>query len=1296
MACYYLVISSTHLSNGHFRSIKGVFRGPLCKTDGGDSPDYAEKEKAIAKALEDLKANFYCELCDKQYHKHQEFDNHINSYDHAHKQRLKELKQREFARNVASKSWKDEKKQEKALKRLHQLAELRKQTECSSGSGPKFRATTATANEQQKEKVSTTKESRSNDHYSAGDGDITFGSDSKNSQVLFVSTGSGHTSDGRIGLQSTVEYNQRSGVSFCFSKKAQLKLESSASVFSDTNDAEEPQSQKVKQAIETFLPYISGPDDTVDFTEDENPENQNKVKLKLESQESEPDRPQTPATQSRCEKQNCPVIFLSNLENNLCKEKAEINSNAAAATDFEECRAFTSYSVLSDIHRGTCKGNISHEKQTVKIQGSAKNEKSTLTVWDSQMFNREDLQSFTNDINGTSAVKEILEPSYGLNKNIGPFLDVLNKDGSMMLKWPSELLMYTQTEPSISYSCNPLYFDFKCSRKKQGTQDDTQLMQTNDTPPIAANARRKDSENEKMKENTTEKLTLKHSNYSKPKKPKHYKRYKTYKQKSIKKAHCGWQHSVIVSDNDAVNAYLEQDNIPKIKGLFTSQLEFKKRKRLGYDNEMMEQNANNWNSTCSVAKKSKLFTRDAPTNMLKSHEDVISRDTYLNSSGTFTCFHEDKKKCLSVTSNSHSSFSELDTESEGQPSQLSTYSPSNRSSIQSPLNSSYSKTDETPSSSNKSFSNCHFGEDSTSSDSHDSIARMDSRHHDYKSIYRRKGKKDLSFFKETDYDESDAYCRYSRSRYFRRKHQQKLKQSQSRSSVSSSTSTQSNDHILSYYSSSRKTQSSRSRHSSCSNSLSKTWPSSLSKESGHYLKCTLSNSRKEAKVFGRPPHFGLVNVELNSKRENVCNGSNSEFISEHLPEKKVCVLQSALGKDQLENSSQDKTKDCSVSCVKVKNRSLACSGSRTAPLITNTLGLPLIGKLPAAKKQIKKGDHDKANMQKSNREKGAVSYNKEKEHIFGDAHFNAHLPGEVKETAPGSNNQSSERIVTEQSIPYSKKEDPGLLNCSPNVQDIAGRFSSLDPVDSNNDTQAHLLNLRENSVSKEDISLTASELHAHCKVDTTSELEPNSKCVSPPLTEQPIIFTPDEIDKYRLLQLQAQQHMQQQLLSKHIKVLPPADLPNFSAAQAFHPIPVQQPSPMASIRHALFQHHALAAFTSGLQGLHPHTNHQPLPHLHPFPPPHLTPISLSPIASAIFPAHPAALLTGHPLHIIPASSLRPAHLALHSLPHSALLPALLAPSPAMAAVAASALQLHPFLHPVFPGQDLPPHSCPNT
>lgn len=35
MACY-LVISSRHLSNGHYRGIKGIFRGPLRK-DGSDT-----------------------------------------------------------------------------------------------------------------------------------------------------------------------------------------------------------------------------------------------------------------------------------------------------------------------------------------------------------------------------------------------------------------------------------------------------------------------------------------------------------------------------------------------------------------------------------------------------------------------------------------------------------------------------------------------------------------------------------------------------------------------------------------------------------------------------------------------------------------------------------------------------------------------------------------------------------------------------------------------------------------------------------------------------------------------------------------------------------------------------------------------------------------------------------------------------------------------------------------------------------------------------------------------------------
>ncbi|KAI1899506.1 hypothetical protein AGOR_G00062500 [Albula goreensis] len=227
MACYYIVISSTHLSNGHFRNIKGVFRGPLGK-NGNKNLDYAEKEKTMVKALEDLKANFYCELCDKQYYKHQQFDNHINSYDHAHKQRLKELKQREFARNVASKSRKDEKKQERALRRLHELAEQRREIQCAPGSGPMFKSTTVAV-----------------EGSSPGTG---FEADTGGTQTTtLVDTASQNTSSNCLAGNRQSQppytsrakkqmYGQKIAFSFSFPKKASIKLESSASVFCENSE----------------------------------------------------------------------------------------------------------------------------------------------------------------------------------------------------------------------------------------------------------------------------------------------------------------------------------------------------------------------------------------------------------------------------------------------------------------------------------------------------------------------------------------------------------------------------------------------------------------------------------------------------------------------------------------------------------------------------------------------------------------------------------------------------------------------------------------------------------------------------------------------------------------------------------------------------------------------------------------------------------------------------------------------------------------------------------------------------
>ncbi|XP_067336404.1 uncharacterized protein [Channa argus] len=130
MACYYIVISSTHLRDGQLRSIKGVFRGPIGTNNQRNT--------------EDGDSRFYCELCDKQYVRHQQYDNHINSYDHHHKQRLKDLKQREFYRALACRRQRrrrEEKREERALRRLHQHKEKRT-GECAPGSGPMFRSTT--------------------------------------------------------------------------------------------------------------------------------------------------------------------------------------------------------------------------------------------------------------------------------------------------------------------------------------------------------------------------------------------------------------------------------------------------------------------------------------------------------------------------------------------------------------------------------------------------------------------------------------------------------------------------------------------------------------------------------------------------------------------------------------------------------------------------------------------------------------------------------------------------------------------------------------------------------------------------------------------------------------------------------------------------------------------------------------------------------------------------------------------------------------------------------------------------
>ncbi|CEG72018.1 hypothetical protein RMATCC62417_07647 [Rhizopus microsporus] len=85
----------------------------------------AEKKQAIMKELEQVKRMFYCELCDKQYNKISEYEQHLQSYDHHHKKRFKEMKestrnselnQSERERRLA----REKKREERELKRMQE------------------------------------------------------------------------------------------------------------------------------------------------------------------------------------------------------------------------------------------------------------------------------------------------------------------------------------------------------------------------------------------------------------------------------------------------------------------------------------------------------------------------------------------------------------------------------------------------------------------------------------------------------------------------------------------------------------------------------------------------------------------------------------------------------------------------------------------------------------------------------------------------------------------------------------------------------------------------------------------------------------------------------------------------------------------------------------------------------------------------------------------------------------------------------------------------------------------------
>ncbi|KAI5097160.1 G patch domain-containing protein 8 [Silurus meridionalis] len=449
--------------------------------------DYAEKEKAIAKALEDLRANFYCELCDKQYQKHQEFDNHINSYDHAHKQRLKELKQREFARNVSSRSRKVGKKQEKMLRRLHELAEQRKQQECVPGSGPMFKQTTVAVDGEEggfssidgvpMTLDSATEESSGEDKGNSGG----FGQSSPKPGPTISFSLRKNTSSPTPSVGSNAP---KVSVSFSFAKKAPVKLETAAAVFADHGEEAIEGEECQEEAVEKTTGEEGGTASSTDSPQsgsggtggaDEQPQSDdggtlastlNKLNMMMKKEEGysgqEPEYYHyMPPAHCRVKPHFQFLLFMKSSDQCSSREEEEDGEEEQEAGQ-SEAEVEQKESKNSD-----CKSedSVSEPVKEPDTNLTSLPKVDTEVVSDNTPASNADSSSTGSQL---VEAKQVLSESQdtGPRMPTDPFFLVLSKDESTTLQWPSELLEFTKAQPSLSYSCNPLYFDFKLSRNK--------------------------------------------------------------------------------------------------------------------------------------------------------------------------------------------------------------------------------------------------------------------------------------------------------------------------------------------------------------------------------------------------------------------------------------------------------------------------------------------------------------------------------------------------------------------------------------------------------------------------------------------------------------------------------------------------------------------------------------------------------------------------------------------------------------------------------------------------------------
>ncbi|XP_027027654.2 G patch domain-containing protein 8 isoform X2 [Tachysurus fulvidraco] len=1242
MACYYLVISSTHLSNGHLRSIKGVFRGPLCANGGAESPDYAGKEKAITKTLENLKANFYCELCDKQYNKHQEFDNHINSYDHAHKQRLKELKQREFARNVSSKSWKDERKQEKALKRLHQIALLKQQRD---GDQEKKIDLIAAGQDKQQEKIRLNSSDKSgeknilchNQNHSSPSPDLT----TKIAQSAPVLT---NQCSLRVKCSSLLAQSPKghrdakAGVSFCFSKRAHLKLDSCASVFTDgldeTSDQKEFQRHQQKLALQGLL--SQSPSHTQDDQHvhlDPMPLNNSPQRDLQTDQPNEEGSLEMQVMYCTIEpqSQSCPDSQGQEVG------KQPPRSKDKAANNGQTPRQEMTFDGLM-------------ERNSLNNTSLDGNNNMALGQLNAQYSKQDLLKSSKKD---DLTTEDCLAASDLGNKT---FLNVLGKDGTK-LKWPCELVQYTSDEPRVSYSCNPLFLNFKCPEgKEKGTgAEKTDVCTISDQPSRA-----------KEQSPNVSKVNL---GILKPKKHKHRRRgrIRVCKIDAVRghRVTCALSN---VSQSPA-ERQLEFNSMPASK-LRIKQKCAEKRKKLRTRKALKDEPQLNLKSIIvnpfSAPRCRRRRRQRLPPALRLAKRKALLHATIESSVGSRENYQWCDNFCKSkrdanVTPLKPSSWgvlSELRSDGEWPACQWDRQCTSSASASYYPRRRGYNQPCSYIRKSSYSFPCYGYGH------------MLDSQDKDTEPRQEYCNYRDSELYKERNYyGVCDSIIK---QRYSIRRHKRHLRENRYRDCRNPSTKRfcfyrvfedgddphdternwwceRPNPYLKRHKRRNRfwlrsvvrhdrgnEQSSPILRHSPASSSI--TSISDISGDCRTYIK--LSNS-------------GQRDLKWPTERSARTKHSHSR---EHTPKEKS-QSPTSTSIDQSEAVQSDTQTDFrgklepvaqNTKCSDLTKQSTT-PDKKWANTRICTLSLPLIGKLPSIKKGIKQaGTH---------KDKGSSSTCSDQVNSYPNDHSKSESQAVFESSHIATQNSTSSQLC------------PSLTD-----QKTVESCSSSD--------------------AQKDKSMARENFRVPEKTSDKSPDNPPQSCLIPPLTEKPITFTEEEMDKYRLLQLQAQQHMQQKHLQEQHDMPRSSFVPQMDQLPIPGPEPSNQTVPAPCLSYTIHQNGSLSAFSSFISCpsacLASRNSPSAQPPLRPtLSQSHFTPL---PFPTVFYPASPAVMLATHPLHLISAAPLHPhshiAGLTLHPSPHASLLPSMLTPA---AMVAGRSLQIHPTPQTLFPHQDLQHH-----